>query len=215
MLAALLAGAAYVAGMAYDIPPLRLAAKPVPVLALAFLVLSRRHDLYARTIAAGLVLSAAGDVLLEREGGFVPGLVAFLVAHLAYTAAFLLAERRLRAGRAIPFAVWLIAAFLWLRPGFGALAIPVAVYMVAIGTMMWRAAARVPADPRGDSGTAGAAAALAGAILFGLSDTLLAINRFRAPLPLAGYAVIALYWAGQAGIARSAGPPRDRAASST
>jgi alkenylglycerophosphocholine hydrolase len=206
VLAAVLAAAAYVAGMAGDVASLRLAAKPVPVLVFALLVLSRRRDGYARAIAGGLVLSAAGDVLLERPGGFVPGLVAFLLAHLAYTGAFVFAERRLRAARAIPFAAWLVAAFVWLRPGFGPLAIPVAAYMLAIGAMMWRAAARTAGLP-GDPVPAGARAALAGAVLFGLSDTLLAIDRFRAPLPLAGYAVIGLYWAGQAALARSAVPP--------
>jgi uncharacterized membrane protein YhhN len=43
-----------------------------------------------------------------------------------------------------------------------------------------------------------------GAVLFGLSDTLIAIDRFRTPFPGAPYAIIILYWAGQAGIAASA-----------
>jgi alkenylglycerophosphocholine/alkenylglycerophosphoethanolamine hydrolase len=51
-----------------------------------------------------------------------------------------------------------------------------------------------------------------GAVLFGLSDTLIAIDRFHAPFPGARYAIILLYWAGQAGIAASARPaPRSRA----
>jgi uncharacterized membrane protein YhhN len=66
--------------------------------------------------------------------------------------------------------------------------------------MMWRAAARWGDHP-------GATAALAGAVLFGLSDTLIAIDRFRVPLPGAPYAIILLYWAGQAGIAASAPGP--------
>jgi hypothetical protein len=41
-------------------------------------------------------------------------------------------------------------------------------------------------------------------VLFGLSDTILAVNRFRAPLPFADVLVIVLYWAGQFAIARSA-----------
>jgi uncharacterized membrane protein YhhN len=48
------------------------------------------------------------------------------------------------------------------------------------------------------------ALAAVGAILFGLSDTLIAIERFRTPLPGAPFAIIVLYWAGQAGIAASA-----------
>jgi len=175
----------------------RVVAKPVPVLALATLVLLRGRDGYARAVAAGLGLSALGDVLLEWPERFVPGLVAFLLAHVAYTIAFTRDERRGRAARALPFAVWLAAAFLWLRPGMGPLAGPVVAYMLAIGTMMWRAAARL-----GD-GRPGAPAAMAGAILFGLSDTLIAVERFRAPVAGARYLIMVLYWAGQAGIAVS------------
>jgi uncharacterized membrane protein YhhN len=174
----------------------------VPALALAALVLSARRDGYGMALASGLVLSALGDILLEVPGRFVAGLATFLCAHVAYTAAFLRHERRLRVERALPFAVWLVAAFAWIRPGLGDMTIPVVVYMLAIGAMMWRAAARWRDHP-------GAAAALFGAVLFGLSDTLIAIDRFRAPIPGAPYAIILLYWAGQAGIAASALPAAD------
>ena len=197
---ALVAALLYVAALAVDAPALRLPSKPVPALALAALVLCGRRDAYAAAVAGGLIFSALGDVLLEVPGHFVAGLATFLCAHLAYTAAFLLDERRLRLERALPFALWLLAAFVWIRPGLGEMTVPVVVYMLAIGTMLWRAAAQWGAHP-------GAAVALAGAILFGLSDTLIAIDRFRAPLPGAPYAIILLYWAGQAGIAASARGP--------
>lgn len=201
MLAAfLLAALVYVAALGAGAARLRLIVKPVPALALAMAVLSARRDSYARAIAAGLLLSAIGDVLLEFPGRFVAGLLAFLGAHVAYTIAFLGDERRLRLGRALPFAAWLLAAGSWVWPGLGAMALPVVVYMLAIGTMMWRAAARVGG---GSTARPGAWPALAGAILFGLSDTLIAIDRFRAPFPGASYAIILLYWAGQAGIAAS------------
>lgn len=197
---AIVAALLYLAGLAVEAPTLRLLSKPVPALALAALVLSGRGDGYAAALAGGLVLSALGDVLLEVPGHFVAGLATFLGAHLAYTAAFVREERRWRIGRALPFALWLLGAFVWIRPGLGEMTVPVVVYMLAIGTMMWRAAARW-----GDH--AGARAALAGAVLFGLSDTLIAIDRFRAALPGAAYAIILLYWAGQAGIAASARGP--------
>jgi alkenylglycerophosphocholine hydrolase len=196
----------YVAGLVIDAPALRLCVKPVPAVALSFLVASTGRGRSARAIATGLLVSAIGDVLLELPGRFLPGLVAFLLAHVAYTTAFLADERRRRLGRAVPFAVWLVAVFLWLRDGLGDMALPVVVYMLAIGAMMWRAAARVD---RGDSARPGAWAALVGAVLFGLSDTLIAIDRFRAPLPGARYAIIVLYWAGQAGIAASVLARRD------
>ncbi len=50
-------------------------------------------------------------------------------------------------------------------------------------------------------------AALAGAVLFALSDTLLALNRFDAPIEGARYAIILLYWLGQWGITLSVKRP--------
>jgi len=199
---AVVAALLYLAALVTDRPSLRLASKPVPALALAALVLSSRRDGYATALAGGLVLSALGDALLELPGHFVAGLAAFLCAHVAYTAAFLGDERRLRASRAAPFVVWLLAAFTYVRPGLGEMAVPVVVYMFAIGGMLWRAAARGGDHPRAE-------AAVVGAVLFGLSDTLIAIDRFRAPLPGASFAIILLYWAGQAGIAASALPADD------
>jgi len=194
---AVVAALLYLAALVTDRPGLRLASKPVPALALVALVLSSRRDGYGTAVASGLALSALGDALLELPGHFVGGLATFLCAHVAYTFAFLRDERRLRAARAVPFAVWLLAAFAYVRPGLGEMTVPVVVYMLAIGTMLWRAAARWGDHP-------GATAAMLGAILFGVSDTLIAIDRFRAPIPGAPFAIILLYWAGQTGIAASA-----------
>jgi uncharacterized membrane protein YhhN len=194
------AAAGYVCGLALHAPLLCLLSKPVPALALAFIAFRAGSGLLPRAVGLGLLLSALGDVLLELHGLFVAGLSAFLLAHLAYTAAFLADERRLRLARALPFAAWLLGAASLFWPGVGALAVPVAVYMSAIGAMMWRAAARV------DPGRAGALVGLVGAILFGSSDTLIALDRFRAPLAGVRYAIILLYWAGQTGIALSVRP---------
>jgi uncharacterized membrane protein YhhN len=97
--------------------------------------------------------------------------------------------------------VWLGAAGLWLWPALGPMRAPVAAYMLAIGAMMWRAAARVKGGIRTDPGPW---AGLAGAVLFGASDTLIAADRFHGPLSGVGLPVMALYWAGQVGIAGSA-----------
>jgi alkenylglycerophosphocholine/alkenylglycerophosphoethanolamine hydrolase len=190
----------YLVALALDWPGMRLITKPVPALALGLLVAAARRDGYGRALAAGLFLSALGDVLLELPGRFLAGLAAFLAAHVAYTVAFVRDAPVLRPWRAVPFAAWLLAAFLGLRSGLGDMTIPVVAYMLAIGAMMWRAAARVGG---GGAPTPGQWSALVGAILFGLSDTLIAFDRFHAPIPGAGYAIILLYWAGQAGIAAS------------
>jgi uncharacterized membrane protein YhhN len=201
LLAALVAAGVYVVGLSSLPPGLLMLVKPVPVAILAWLVFTERPDVYGRRLVAGLVLSAVGDALLATDEHFLAGLSAFLAAHLAYAFAFLSDERRLRAERMLPFVVWIVAARVYLQPNLYTMAGPVTVYMVAIGLMMWRAAARVG---RKGAPTPAEWSALAGAVLFGLSDTVLAVNRFRAALPLADYVVILLYWAGQYGIARSA-----------
>jgi uncharacterized membrane protein YhhN len=177
---------------------LRTAIKPLPVACLAVWAWDasggRRGG---RLLAAGLLVSAAGDALLEHERLFLPGLAVFLVAHLSYTASFVGDTRALRLARAAPFAAWGLAAYATVRPGLGELALPVAAYVVVICVMMWRAAALIDHRP-------GQWWATAGAILFGASDTLIALDRFRTRLPAGRYAVILLYWAGQAALAWSA-----------
>ena len=202
LLGAGIAALLYLLGF-YTTPALQDLAKPIPAACLATLVLLERRDRYGRFIAAGLLISAVGDLLLESDGAFLMGLLAFLGAHIAYALAFFDDDPRPRLGRAVPFAVWLLVVGRWLWPRLGSMAGPVAVYMVAIGAMMWRAAARVD---RFEEPTSGPSAALVGAVLFGLSDTILAIERFRSPVPYGDFLVMLLYWAGQTGIAASAVP---------
>jgi uncharacterized membrane protein YhhN len=67
-----------------------------------------------------------------------------------------------------------------------------------IFTMIWRAAAAME-RPGWNAGAIG----LLGALLFGLSDTLLGYTRFVQPLPASSLLVMGTYWGGQALIATS------------
>ena len=178
-------------------------AKPLPVLALVAWVLRRPLSRYATWIAGGLLLSAVGDVLLESgESRFVLGMAAFGLAHAFYIVAFVGRASGLRLLLACPFAIWGIGLFARLLPGLGSLALPVAAYSTLLMTMAWRAAACVGA--RRAASRSEWAAAL-GAIVFALSDSLIALDRFDGPLPAAArLAIMPLYWLGQLGIAWSA-----------
>ena len=198
----LLAATGFFAGLVLDLHWLRLVTKPIPVLCLMIWLRFTARGRYATLLLAGLAFSLLGDVVLEASDSlFVPGLLAFLVAHLWYIAAFLSATRRLALLRALPFAAWGVGAYLTLQPNLGGMAAPVGAYVVVICSMMWRASARV-----GEGGAARSDqwAALIGAILFALSDTLIALNRFNAPIAGARYAIIGLYWLGQSGLSLSA-----------
>ena len=190
----------YFVGLATALPDLRVAVKAFPALALGVWVALRCPRPLGRLTAAGLVVSALGDLLLEM-GFFLPGLLAFLAAHVAYVAAFLSADRRPALGRALPLVAWGAGALALLRPGLGPMALPVAVYVAVICAMMWRAAARV-----GSPGTPALAAllGLAGAVAFGASDTLIAFDRFATPIPGVRWPIMILYWLGQTGLAASA-----------
>lgn len=152
------------------------------------------HSTSAWLVVAGLVMSLVADVLIESS--FLAGLGTFLVAHVAYIAAFVARTGELRPLLLLPFLAWGVAVLARLWPGLGPMRGPVIVYAAVICTMMWRAAATV--------GLPGGWTALAGALLFAASDTLLALDRFHRPLPHARVWVMTLYWSGQLLIAVSA-----------
>lgn len=170
--------------------------KPLATLSVIAYAAGRGHDQPAlrRWVLIGLWASLAGDVaLLWPQQGFLPGLVSFLLAHLAYLWAF----TRLRplAADKLPFVIYAVVAggilaLLW--PGVpGPLRVPVVAYVVCLASMAAQAAVLWRAGlPRG------AVLALGGA-LFVASDALLATNKFAGPLPLASLWILATYWSAQ------------------
>ncbi|MFZ5544521.1 MAG: lysoplasmalogenase [Pseudomonadota bacterium] len=155
-----------------------------------------------RWVLVGLWLSLAGDVaLLWPQQGFLPGLVSFLLAHLAYLVAFT-RDTRL-AARPLPFAAYALLAagiLAWLWPGVPApLKLPVMAYVVFLASMAAQAASRWMAHRE----TAGLQLGALGGLLFMCSDALLAADRFHAPLPAAAVWILSTYWLAQWCIASS------------
>ena len=169
-----------------------------------------------RLIRIGLLLSLLGDVfLLWPAQGFLPGLVSFLLAHIAYIAAFCVPLRF--AARPAAFVVYaaLAAAILWqLWPGIpGALRGPVLAYVLCLAGMAAQAAAWWQASGGRPDERLARNAALGG-LLFMASDSLLAFNKFAAPLPLSSLWTLVTYWGAQWCIANSLrGNPGDAAPS--
>lgn len=195
------AAALFFYGLIVDNFSLRMVTKPLPVLCLAVWVYFKKER-YSTLITGGLVFSAVGDVLLEySEQTFLAGVMAFLLAHIFYTGAFIHRNRTLKLGYAIPFAVWGFFVFVLLFKNLGSMTVPVGFYIVVICTMMWRAAAQMGTH---NSSLFYERAGALGAVSFGLSDTLIALNRWCTPLPHVRYAIMVLYWLGQLGIALSA-----------
>jgi uncharacterized membrane protein YhhN len=160
-------------------------------------------DFYRYAIMAGLVFSLAGDIfLMLPRDRFIPGLVSFLLAHLCYIAAFALEGGAAAAAsasaswrsllQAVPFLLYGAVMLRVLLPGMGRMKAPVIVYMLVIMLMAWQALSRWAG-----TGQQGSGLAFSGALLFVVSDSLLALNRFRKPYASAQLFVMSTYFTAQ------------------
>ncbi|RYY58281.1 MAG: lysoplasmalogenase, partial [Chitinophagaceae bacterium] len=146
-------------------------------------------------IPAALFFSWMGDIFLlfeQRQAVFfMSGLGSFLIAHIVYLVYF----SRLRAasgsfyrlGWIVPLGLYYFLLMRLLDPSLGALGWPVRIYGFTICLMLFTAI-RLRLD-RGGAGRK----MLAGALLFVLSDSLLAIDRFYQPVALAGCWIMLTY----------------------
>lgn len=170
------------------------------ILSLALSATAQSTPFYQWTIVIGLLFSLAGDIfLMLPTDRFIAGLVAFLLAHVAYSVAF---------GAVVSWPLWtpwglglllyalVIYRLLW--PNLGKLWPAVLLYLVAITGMAWLAVAMAL-----QTGTSWATLAALGAILFVISDSALALNRFRDRFWSADLIVLSTYYLAQWLIAQS------------
>jgi uncharacterized membrane protein YhhN len=150
-------------------------------------------------ILAGLIFSLLGDVFLMLPGNlFLAGLIAFLVAQIAYAVGFNTGGIQLRFSSVL-VAVGIIAIatflFLQLRNGLKAsgnegLVLPVAVYVIAISFMLWSASTSFT---RSEWLSLPAVLVTVGACFFYFSDAVLGWNRFVSEIPNGNFVVITTY----------------------
>jgi uncharacterized membrane protein YhhN len=160
---------------------------------------------YRRAVLIGIALSFCGDIflMLPRQAlvsGFLLGLSSFLAAHLCFL--FALSSDARLFSRSSVFAFFLLAgaanlAILWNGIGNG-LRLPVVLYMLCLLAMASQAMCRHLQHRN----TASRFAAVGG-VLFMASDTLLAYNKFHAPLPLAPLWILGTYYSALLLVARS------------
>ncbi|MFN8394526.1 MAG: lysoplasmalogenase [Bacteroidia bacterium] len=166
--------------------------KAIPALSLAVLSIFFVPGVYGKILCAGFVLSAMGDISLcfEGEKYFIGGLVSFLLAHVTYIVTFAMDSPW---STQLWWLLGLIGIFgvlmvMVLTPHLGPMKIPVYVYISVILTMDVMAVMHGPDN----------IVLIAGALTFTLSDTILALNKFRKPVPAAEYLIMSTYYAGQA-----------------
>jgi len=150
-------------------------------------------------LGMALAFSSLGDALLDLdpEHLFIKGLLAFLVAHLIYILLFVrnwdwpLKPKGWQLALVAAVLIYSLLLSQWLAPSLGAVAGPVMVYVCVITLMAVSAILAGFSKPWVCSGV----------ILFLISDSILAVDKFKGSMPLAGFVVWVTYYLAQYGIA--------------
>lgn len=148
-----------------------------------------------------MVASLAGDVLLMNPTYFIAGLVAFLISHILYIFSYrqhqdgdssnpLTGVHRVRL--AFPILLAGTGLVVILYPSLGDLKIPVVIYAAVITLMALTALFRY-----GKTTPKSFWLVFAGAVLFMMSDSILAINKFLQPVPFGGFLIMLTYISAQ------------------
>ena len=151
--------------------------KAMGILALALLAFRLLHNRDGRILGLSLLFSSLGDVLLalNPEGLFVFGLGAFLIAHLLYIALFVrnwprpASLRQVRLVLAVSVFLYGISMADWLMPSLDGLKGPVMAYLCVITLMVMASLWADFSRPW----------VVIGAVLFILSDSLIAVSKFK------------------------------------
>lgn len=158
---------------------------------------------FHKRVFTGLVFSLTGDILLmfaaKNDSYFLYGLTAFLLGHIFYTSAFYLdfksAPELDKKGARIAIlccAILAISFYFILRPHLGVMKLPVMSYILVISMMMMMASFRNQrVNPESFK------LIIFGAMLFLLSDAILAYNKFVQPVDHAFSWIMASYMIAQ------------------
>ncbi|MDP4223559.1 MAG: lysoplasmalogenase [Bacteroidota bacterium] len=164
----------------------------VPVLLIILVInLKQNFDRLSWLMLAGLIFSCAGDIILNFS--FVPGLVCFLMAHVMYLLTFWMTPgENVIVGRKLYLLLIVIlygiGLVYFLYDDLAEMKIPVIIYATVILSMLSLAINRL-----GKVNKTSYLLVLCGAVLFVLSDSTLAINRFSLPFRSSDIVIMSTY----------------------
>ncbi|NKI31385.1 lysoplasmalogenase [Croceivirga thetidis] len=145
---------------------------------------------YKRTLIWALCFCLLGDILLLDEDYFVFGLGSFLIGHLLFARGFIKLGGYQNNGIALIVLLIIgIALYTWLYPDLGPLKYPVAAYVLVILFMAWQGISLYLKN-----NTIAYALIAMGVVLFMFSDSMIAVNKFKAPFALSGVVILSTYW---------------------
>lgn len=164
--------------------------KAIPLFLLMYFCYKSLTGNLRNIMILALVFSVTGDILLSLDDLFIQGLAAFLLAQLVYTGVFFSQFTFSKSGLAwMAFVIiYLALASRFILPNAGDFTVPVLAYMFAIGLMA------ISAGFRNDPHFLFVAI---GAMIFVISDTTIAINKFVMPVEGARYIIMTTYYGAQ------------------
>ncbi|MEM7040819.1 MAG: lysoplasmalogenase, partial [Bacteroidota bacterium] len=177
--------------------------KALPIWVLATISFMGIPGIWGPLMGFGFLLSSVGDVSLafsdrnKHQGNkdaaeklFIVGLGSFLLAHVVYVVAFawIGVFDWSRWWLLILLAGYAIGMVVVLSPKLGEMRIPVFLYIAVIAAMAFFATITIMPRPW---------VLISGAILFMLSDSMIAIDKFLSPYPWSKYFIMTTYYGGQ------------------
>lgn len=175
--------------------PIRYFTKPLllPLLILYDYLNQQDRKPFFSVFRTALAFAWLGDVLLMLPNAFVPGLLAFLVMQLLYSKIFWQDCVTPRKGFVFrhPWILLLLVGYhlmimLPVWPHLGTMQIPVLVYSIVISIMVLAAINRLGEVPND-------LIVAIGAVLFMVSDSLIAITKFGSDFAYSGFCVMLTY----------------------
>jgi uncharacterized membrane protein YhhN len=201
---------AHLAGIQLHIESLQYFTKPLLIPVLTGFFLSQTNAIespFKKWVVLALFFSWGGDVLLlfvsKNELFFLLGLASFLLAHIFYILFF----HHVRIRENVKSNPWLLvivvvyyaALISWLSPFLGEMKLPVRIYGIVI-SIMFMLAMHVLSIKTNMAGSW----MMWGALLFVISDSVLAINKFYQPFGAANVIIMLTYGLAQLFIVKGA-----------
>jgi uncharacterized membrane protein YhhN len=184
----------------------RIYSKPFILIPLAIyfyqISINLKGTILRKSMLAALAFSWLGDVLLLYPKLFLYGLGAFLMAHICFVISFKLSqEKPFEIGQVnfiklflYNFPIYIPAAVVYymIQPNLGAMQIPVVIYILVIVTMVTTARERYKKTHSSSFWQV-----FVGAVIFMISDGILALNMFFQQFPESGVMVMGTYMLAQ------------------
>lgn len=196
LLIAFITAIAMIVGLYIDNFTLRVLTKPIPIICFGLWALNSDTSKYSKTIAISLLICSIADIFLEFKTNnkmFLIGMLFFGLGHAGYITAFLNKTKKINIELFLPFLIWGGSIMYVLHNKLGPMLIPVSIYSILLVSMMWRGLSLL----RVWSWKSEVVLIPIGAIIFAISDTLIALDRFNEPISYVRYPIIITYYVAQ------------------